>query len=148
MHAFRVRDQLRAGAAMVLLSLAPFAAATELVYVPITPAFGGNNLAGQTLLATAQVTNKHKAPTEISPTLSQQDALKQFNDMLERAVLGQLASAATSSVFGPNGKLTPGAVETGNFRITITDLGGGILEITTTDKITGRSTSFQIGSGS
>jgi curli production assembly/transport component CsgF len=46
---------------------------------------------------------------------------------------------------GPNGGLQPGTVETGNFRITIVDSGGGVLTITTTDKVTGASTSFQVG---
>jgi curli production assembly/transport component CsgF len=43
------------------------------------------------------------------------------------------------------GKLKPGTVETGNFRIDIVDAGGGVLVITTTDKVTGATTSFQVG---
>jgi curli production assembly/transport component CsgF len=46
---------------------------------------------------------------------------------------------------GSGGKLKPGVVETGNFRIEIVDSGGGMLTITTTDKVTGASTSFQVG---
>jgi curli production assembly/transport component CsgF len=46
---------------------------------------------------------------------------------------------------GPGGKLQPGIVETGNFRIEIVDAGGGMLIVTTTDKTTGATTSFQIG---
>jgi curli production assembly/transport component CsgF len=65
--------------------------------------------------------------------------------MLERSMLGQLSAAAMSGVIGSNGKLQPGSVETGNFRITIVDTGGGVLTITTTDKTTGASTTFQIG---
>lgn len=133
----------------VAVILAPgVAAATDLVYAPTNAAFGGTSAATQMLLGTAQATNKHTAPVDPSALLSKQTSLQQFNDMLERAVLGQLASAATSGIFGTNGKLMPGTVETGNFRITITDLGGGVLEITTTDKTTGDTTSFQIGKGS
>jgi curli production assembly/transport component CsgF len=122
--------------------------AGELVYTPVNPAFGGANAsAAQVWLSTAQATNKHKAPVDPSTLPTRETALQQFNDMLERTVLGQLASAATSSILGPNGKLVPGTVETGNFRITITDLGGGVLQITTTDKTTGQSTTFEIGGG-
>ena len=119
------------------------AGATELVYTPVNPSFGGSPLNGQTLLNSAQATNKHKDPNATS--LSQKTTLEQFNEMLERSVLSQLASAATSNVMGQGGKLTPGTVETGNFRIVITDLGGGVLQITTIDKLTGASTSFQVG---
>lgn len=131
--------------AAVPLLYACAATAGELVYVPTNPAFGGNNAAAtQVLLSTAQATNKHKGP-DTAAALADQSPLQQFNDMLERTVLGQLAAAATSSILGPNGKLVPGTVETGNFRITITDLGGGMLQITTTDKTTGATTSFEIG---
>ena len=63
--------------------------------------------------------------------------------MLERSILSQLASGAAAKI-SANGKLIPGTVETANFTITIIDLGGGVLQITTTDKATGTSTSFQV----
>jgi curli production assembly/transport component CsgF len=143
MHPDRIQ-QLVVIVAPLLYGLA--AHAGELVYAPVSPAFGGaNGNAAQVWLSTAQATNKHKPPVEPIPGLTGQSGLQQFNDMLERTVLGQLASAATSSILGPDGKLIPGTVDTGSFRITITDLGGGVLQITTTDKNTGASTSFEIG---
>jgi curli production assembly/transport component CsgF len=75
--------------------------------------------------------------------LSDKTPLQQFNDNLQRSVLSQLASAATSSVIS-NGKLVPGTVQTGDFKITIADMGGGMLQITTVDKVTGASTTFQV----
>ena len=135
---------LKTGSAILLTGLCASAAiGSELVYVPLNPSFGGNPQNGQTLLNSAQATNKHKDPA--AGALSQKSSLEQFNEMLERSILSQLASAATSNVLGPAGKLTPGTVETGNFRIVITDLGGGVLQITTTDKVTGSSTSFVVG---
>jgi curli production assembly/transport component CsgF len=121
------------------------AKATDLVYVPVNPAFGGSPLNGPGLLATAQATNKHKDPFSARDSLLDKTPLEQFADMLERSMLGQLSAAAMSGVIGSNGKLQPGSVETGNFRITIVDTGGGVLTITTTDKTTGASTTFQIG---
>lgn len=118
------------------------AAATELVYVPTNPAFGGSALNASGFLNAAQATNKHKEP--VAPN-TKQSALQQFTDLLERSVLSQLSAAATSGIMGAGGKLRPGSVETGNFRIDIVDAGGGLLIITTTDKTTGASTSFQVG---
>jgi curli production assembly/transport component CsgF len=121
--------------------------ATELVYVPLNPAFGGNPLNGPVLLGTAQATNRHKDPAAVDSAalFAKQTPLQQFTDMLERSVLAQLSAAATADVMGSGGKLKPGTVETGNFRIDIVDAGSGVLIITATDKVTGASTSFQIG---
>lgn len=134
---------MRAALAALGATLAAAAMATPIVYVPINPAFGGNPMIGSSLLATAQASNKHRDPLAANSMLSK-TPLQQFSDMLERSVLGQLSAAATAGVIG-NGKLKPGSVETGNFRIDIVDAGGGVLIITTTDKVTGDSTSFQIG---
>ncbi len=122
------------------------ATATELVYTPVNPAFGGSPLNGGVLLSTAQATNKHKDPAaDRYAELGKKTALQQFSETLERSILSQLSAAAVSRVMGPNGGLQPGTVETGNFRITIVDAGGGVLIITTTDKATGATTSFQVG---
>lgn len=130
-------------AALVLAGVAD-ASATVLVYVPVNPAFGGSPLNGPTLLNTAQATNKHKDPMSSSSLLSK-TPLQQFNDMLQRSLLGQLATATVGGILGSGGKLKPGSVETGDFRIDIVDAGGGVLIITTTDKSTGETTSFQVG---
>lgn len=138
---------LAAGVPALLIGLAATdAAATEMVFVPVNPSFGGNPMNASGLLNMAQVTNKHKErSTNADSPFSRQTSLQQFNDMLERSILSQLSAAATSSVMGSGGRLTPGTVETGNFRIDIADLGGGLLQVTTTDKVTGGATSFQVG---
>lgn len=129
---------------LVLSAMAGAVQATGLVYVPINPAFGGNPLLGTTLLATAEATNKHKDPASASSLLAK-TPLEQFNEMLQRSVLGQLSTAAVGGLMGSGGKLKPGSVETGDFRIDIVDAGGGVLTIITTDKTTGATTSFQVG---
>ncbi|MES2296056.1 MAG: curli assembly protein CsgF [Pseudomonadota bacterium] len=131
------------GAMLCLLAGAP-ARATELVYTPLGAQFGGNPNAAAVMLSQAQATNKHK---DVTPD-TKQTALQQFNEALSRSILGQLASAATSSIIGANGKLVPGTLQTGNFTITIVDLGNGSLQITTTDKVTGDSTTIVVGQGS
>lgn len=120
--------------------------AGELVYTPVNPSFGGSPLNGSVLLNAAQAQNKTKEPEQSNPAKSsQQNSLQQFNDILERSVLSRLASAATSNIIGPNGQLVPGSINTGNFNIQISDLGGGLLQVTTTDRVTGAITSFQVG---
>jgi curli production assembly/transport component CsgF len=133
----------------IVLALLAFcagnAAGSEMVYVPLNPSFGGNPL-NNSLFNSANAQNKHKDPDAgLGAGGLNQTPLKQFNDILERSILGQLASAATSSVIGAGGKLVPGSVQTGNFLITISDLGGGLLRVTTTDKVTGATSTFEVG---
>jgi curli production assembly/transport component CsgF len=132
---------------VVLSALAPVAAqATQLVYTPINPMFGGNPINGSVLLNNAQSQNKKIDPASQSSSAALQDsALQDFNATLQRSILSRLASAATSNILGNSGQLIPGTVETGDFRITIADIGAGLLRITTTDRVTGDSTSFQVG---
>lgn len=131
--------------ASILLTVA-CAQAGELVYTPVNPSFGGSPLNGSVLLNAAQAQNKTKDPDAPPPPKStQQNSLQQFNDILERSVLSRLATAATSNIIGPNGQLVPGTINTGNFSIEISDLGGGLLQVTTTDRATGATTSFQVG---
>lgn len=134
----------RRAVAILLFATGSMTQATELVYTPINPSFGGNPLYGSYLLGSAQATNKHKDPDSLGGSnFANQSPLEQFNSSLERSILSQLASAATSKILN-NGQLVPGSIETGNFLITVVDSGGGMLTITTTDKVTGATTSFQV----
>ena len=127
------------------LALAGAAAgASELVYVPVNPNFGGSPSNGPGLLASASATSKHQTGLGGASSLNQ-TPLEQFNQTLERMMLSQLASAATSKLMGQDGKLLPGTFSTENFIITVTDLGGGLLRVTTTDKSSGAVTSFEVG---
>ena len=128
-----------------LALLAGSACATELVYVPVNPSFGGYPANGPGLLSSASATNKHNAGGLGGSSLLNQTPLQQFNQTLERTVLNQLASAATSKLMGQDGKLVPGTFTTANFTITVTDLGGGVLRVTTTEKSTGATTTFEVG---
>jgi curli production assembly/transport component CsgF len=139
-------SHLRTGLLLALLAGAVrigSAGATELVYQPVNPSFGGYPANGQHLLALATATNKH-VEQGLGSSLLDQSPLAQFNQTLERTVLSQLAAAATSKLTGSDGKLLPGTFQTANFTITVIDLGGGILRITTVDKTTGGSTSFEV----
>jgi curli production assembly/transport component CsgF len=132
--------------AAALALLAGSASAAELVYLPVNPNFGGYPANGPGLLASAAATNKHKEESGLGGSSPfNQSPLAQFNQTLERTVLSQLASAATSKLMGQDGKLVPGTFSTANFVITVTDLGGGVLRVTTTEKSSGATTSFEVG---
>lgn len=125
----------------MLTALSSNAQASELVYTPVNPSFGGNPLNGSVLMNQATAQNKFKEPTE---SAAEQSSLDQFNTMLQSAILSRVSSAVTSSIVGTDGKLVPGVVETTDFNITITNLQSGLLQITTTDKRTGQTTQFQV----
>lgn len=119
--------------------------ASELVYNPINPSFGGNPMYGSYLLGSAQATSKHedKGGQGNGSPFASQTPLEQFNETLERSILSQLASAATSQVL-QNGKFVPGVMETEGFRVNVIDLGGGNLKVVTTDKLSGAQNEFQV----
>lgn len=131
------------GSLALMAGISTSAPASELAYVPNNPSFGGNPLNGPVLLNQAQAQN-HYVEKSSSSGASGQTALTQFNSMLQSAILSRVSSAVTSSIVGANGQLVPGIVETTDFRIAITNLQGGLLQIVTTDKNTGQTTQFQV----
>ncbi|MCG7538890.1 MULTISPECIES: curli assembly protein CsgF [Pseudoalteromonas] len=80
-------------AGLMLLSSANVTA-TELVYKPINPAFGGNPLNANMLLSKAQSQNKHRAPI-IEKTYDEK-----FQESLERTYLNRLVREITDVAFG------------------------------------------------
>lgn len=129
----------------IIMAITLFAVvyADELVYEPINPSFGGSPLNGNWMLNQAQAQDTTEDPDSVSGRDELSD-LDDFNNLLQRSILSRLASAITGSIIGDGGELIPGTIETTDFIIDIVDIGGGILKITTTDKVTGESTSFEI----
>jgi curli production assembly/transport component CsgF len=70
------------------------AGATELIYTPINPSFGGNPLNANMLLSKAQAQNKHKSP------ISKKDYAEQFQDSLQRTYLNRMVREITNMAFG------------------------------------------------
>jgi curli production assembly/transport component CsgF len=119
--------------------------ATTIVYEPVNPNFGGNPLNGVNLLNEANAQNKYKDPSVSDLGTGSQSTLDQFNTQLQQAILSRVASSISSSIVGSDGTLHPGTINTGNFSIAITSIAGGNLQVTTTDKTTGASTTFVVG---
>lgn len=138
---------LRAAVLLTASALTGQSMASELIYYPRNPSFGGNPAYGHVLLNSALATKTHTDPgIDDQIGLEESSPLEQFNETLERQVVNRLTTAATSKIIGPNGNLIPGNLETDNFVIHIADMGNGMLNVTTTDKLTGASTAFMVSS--
>jgi curli production assembly/transport component CsgF len=133
---------LRLVPALLISLLSLSAAATPLVYTPVNPNFGGNPLNGPQLLNEATAQNKHGAPSPPPLTTAQQ--LNNFANTLQNAILSRVSSALLNNIISAGGTLVPGTVETANYIITVVDKGNGTVEVTTTDKQTGQSTTFDV----
>lgn len=132
-------------AAALLLPAA--AQTTEIVYTPVNPSFGGNPLNGAVLMNSANAQNTFEDPRfadALSRLNSGRSQLELFNQQLQSLILSRIATSIGDSLFDSSGNLIPGTIETSSFIISIVDTGDGTLLITTTDKVTGASTSFQV----
>lgn len=105
--------------------------ASELVYTPINPSFGGNPLNGTWLLGNAQAQNDHSSSSPgLGAGYTGTSALERFTSQLESRLLSQLMTNIES---GETGTLTTSA-----FIIEIQDnANSGILSILVTDRTTG-----------
>ena len=68
--------------------------ASELVYQPINPSFGGNPLNSNWMIYQADSQNKFKGPT------TTRDPLEDFEQSLNRRILSMLASQIVEEAFG------------------------------------------------
>jgi len=123
----------------LLLANTNMAPASELVYTPINPSFGGSPLNGQWLLNQAQAQNKFTESYEW-----QKEPLEEFEDMLTRQILYRMTTAIVDEAFGEYGEaLQPGYYEIGNYTIDITT-DGVLITVVITDIVTGNTTTIQV----
>lgn len=112
----RRRKRLHAAVAVAgLLMFAGGASASELVYQPINPAFGGNPFNGPFLIDTAKIQNGHNAKDRRSSTsglsgISGLSDQEQFVRILQSRLLSDMASKVADAIFGEN------AQDSGEFR--------------------------------
>ena len=144
--AIRTEHRIRTGLLIVSLALAGQAAATELVYYPFNPSFGGNPLNGTVLLNSALATNKHTDPAADAYGIEEKTPAQLLNETIERTVINRMATAASGQIMDGNGNFMPGTLETSNFTITVTvsPTDPNNLTITTLDKLTGATTVFNV----
>ncbi|MDP2713366.1 curli assembly protein CsgF [Rheinheimera sp.] len=106
--------------------------ATELVYTPINPSFGGNPLNGNFLLQKAQSQNDHSAD---------QDGLSfvdKFQDALERNIINSLTRRIA------DGELVEGVYNTGEFMVEVSGGADGSVVVHITNLNSGEVTVITI----
>lgn len=113
---------------LCLSGLSLICQATELVYTPVNPNFGGNPLNGPTLLNEAQAQNDFKDPSLKRTTTTGTTALERFSQQLQSSLLSQVLTNIRN---GNTGTLTTDA-----FIVNVID-DSGALSIQITDRSTG-----------
>ena len=114
--------------------------ASELVYHPINPSFGGNALNGQILISKAQAQNKHK-----DPSLRQnRDSVNSFEEQLNRQVLSLLSRRILDQAFGEGGLPDGGTFQSGDFFIEIITTDPNVIIVSITNTVTGEETQIEI----
>ena len=117
------------GLLLVGLLLSSNLAATELVYTPVNPSFGGSPLNGGWLLGNAQAQDNHKDPDAIDrSSLPGGSTLSRFTSQLEATLLSQMLGKVRD---GNTGSLT-----TDDFIVNLIN-DSGILTVQITDRLTG-----------
>ena len=136
----KIKQYLRACLSVLLVgtlqSLSP-AFSSDLLYQPVNPAFGGNPNNASFLLGSAN------AQQQFEDEQDESSPLEEFNERLQRSLLGRITSAVTRDIVDSEGNITPGLFETVDYIIEVIDEGNGLITIITTDRISGGQTVFQ-----
>ena len=124
---------------VLLLANANMAPASELVYEPINPSFGGSPFNAQWLLDSAQAQNRFE---EERP---ERDYLEEFEEMLSRRIFYRMSRYIIDEAFGEYGEeeFQPGHYEIGNYYIDITT-DGALITVVISDKLSGESTTVEV----
>ena len=127
------------GALLGSLLLSAGASATELVYTPINPSFGGSPLNGAWLLGNAQAQNSKKDPDALdrSSLLGNQSSLDRLTSQLESRLLGELLAGV--------GRGETGTLTTEDFVVRVYNGDAGVLIVEITDRLTGEMSEIIIG---
>ena len=124
------------GILLLGLGSASLVQATELVYTPINPSFGGNPLNGTWLLNNAQAQNDYDDPDLKSrSTVAGTSALERFTSQLQSRLLGQLLDNISTG--------NAGSLSTDSFIVNVID-DSGALSIEVTDRATGEVSEIQV----
>ncbi|TVK91499.1 curli production assembly protein CsgF [Shewanella algae] len=105
--------------------------ATELVYTPINPGFGGNPLNGSFLLSKAQAQNDNQAAG------NEKDFVTRFKESLERNIINSITRGVA------DGEITDGVYDTGDYRVEVASTGNGVM-LTITNLLSGEVTVIEM----
>ena len=115
------------------------AIATELIYTPINPSFGGSPLNGAFLLNQATLQNKFKEEKAVRVPKT---ALERFTEQLEYSAFNRIANRIVDTAFGED-TLQPGEYIFGDYKVSVTTDVSGITTVIT-EISTGNTTTIQI----
>ncbi|WP_153915416.1 curli assembly protein CsgF [Shewanella sp. TC10] len=110
--------------------------ATQLVYTPVNPAFGGSYLNGQYLLNNAIAQNDHTPDVSGSSGYVAPTALERLASSLESRLMTQLFNDAANG--------NEGYLKTDDFEINVVNEDGTLL-VHITDVLTGETTVIEVG---
>ena len=127
----------RIAACLLAAGLGGQALATELVYTPVNPSFGGNPINGTWLLNNAQAQNDYDDPDlkDRTSAFAGTSALERFSNQLESRLLGQLLDNISNG--------NTGSMATDAFLIDVID-DSGALSIKVTDRATGEISIIEV----
>jgi curli production assembly/transport component CsgF len=118
------------------------AGASELIYQPINPTFGGNPLNATQLQGVASAQKPSQPTPASSATSTQQSASQQFMQMLQSQLYSSLANSVANAITGQNAQVT-GTIKLNNMQLTWNTVGGET-NITMTDYTTGQITQISV----
>ncbi|EGJ49796.1 curli production assembly/transport component CsgF [Desulfocurvibacter africanus] len=122
---------------MALAAMPSTASATELVFSFTNPSFGGDPMIGNFLL------NKADSQKRFAEDEYEEDPLSDFEDGLNRRVLGLIADKIVQDAFGDEGNLSNGTYTIGSYVISI-DNNGKVIKVAVTDSLSGDSTVVEV----
>lgn len=117
----------------IVISVASFPLmATQLIYTPVNPAFGGSYLNGSYLLANASAQNEHQGGSSYTPPT----ALERLASSLQSRLMSQLFNDAANG--------GEGYLKTDDFEINVVNEDGSLI-VHITDLLTGETTVIEVG---
>jgi curli production assembly/transport component CsgF len=116
--------------------------ASELVYVPDNPSFGGNPYNAQWMLSSAQSQNTLTEENNADPL--KKDPLEDFKENLNRQILSRFSNEIVRAAFGDGGEdLQEGHYQIGDYAIDVKPLTSNI-RVEITDAVTGNQTVIEV----
>ncbi|CAM4102241.1 curli assembly protein CsgF [Pseudoalteromonas byunsanensis] len=116
--------------------------ASELVYTPINPSFGGNPLNASMLMNKAQAQNKHKAHVE------PKSYAEKMQESLERAYINRIVREVTDLAFGESSDENvfgqDSVFTSGDYQIQLLTSNADSITIQITHLISGEVTTIEI----
>ena len=127
---------------MLLQTISINTQASELVYKPLNPSFGGNPMNGSFLLVKANAQNKYKAP------VANKSYAEKFQESLERAYISKMVREITDMAFGEEADSNffgeDSIFSSGDYEILVLTSNSDAITVQITNTITGEITVIEV----